>query len=200
MDMNSRTYSMTLRGAGAHDTRRSILSAAFALVGEKATVEIILAEVAARAGVTVKTILRHFGSREGLFDAVTEFAIAEVAEEREAPVGDIPRAIQVIVDHYEKRGDWVIRMLAQELSDDRIHAVVEYGRTVHQTWVTTTFAPQLARVPASDRDAAVDGLIVALDVYAWKLLRRDRGLDRDQCEQRMRMLVEGALGEKKGEA
>lgn len=194
MDMNSRSYSMTVRAAAVQDTRRAILGASFALVGEKASVEIVLADVAERAGVTVKTVLRHFGSREGLFDAVIEFAVGEVEQERVAPVGDIARAVEIVIDHYETRGDWVIRMLAQENSDARIHTVVERGREVHREWVRATFAPQLARF---GRDAAttVDLLVVALDVYTWRILRRDRGLTRGDTRQRMETLARAVLGE-----
>jgi hypothetical protein len=38
----------------------------------------------------------------------------------------------------------------------------------------------------------VDLLVVATDVYAWKLLRRDRGLSRNQTTERVRRLVASA--------
>lgn len=193
MDMNTRSYSMATRAASTEQTRTAILRAAFELVGEKSNLEIVLADVAARSGVTVKTILRHFGSREGLFDAVGEFAQREIAQERATPVGDLDRAVGIIVDHYELRGDWVIRMLAQEHSDARIAPVVERGRVAHRQWVRTTFAPQLESVAATVREAAIDLLVVATDVYTWKILRRDRGLDRTQAEHRIRRLVGAVL-------
>lgn len=191
--MNTRSYSMATRAASAGQTRTAILRAAFELVGEKSNLEIVLADVAARAGVTVKTILRHFGSREGLFDAVGEFAEREIDEERATPVGDPARAVEVIVDHYELRGDWVVRMLVQEHSDPRIGPVVERGRAAHREWVRTTFAPQLESVAASAREAVIDLLVVATDVYTWKILRRDRGLDRPLAERRIRTLVGAVL-------
>jgi AcrR family transcriptional regulator len=194
MDMNSRSYSMTNRSASVEETKAAIVRAAFELVGEKSNLEIVLADVAARSAVTVKTILRHFTSREGLFDAVSEFARNEVREERIAPVGDVDRAVDVIVDHYETRGDWVMRIIDQERTDTRIGDVVQQGRVMHRRWVETTFAPQLAAVPESERVATVDLLVVATDVYTWKLLRRDRGLDRPLTEQRIRTLVRAVLG------
>ncbi|WP_158603933.1 TetR/AcrR family transcriptional regulator [Cryobacterium tepidiphilum] len=184
---------MTTRAEAVEETRRRVLRATIALSAEKSTLEIVLADVAARAGVTTKTILRHFGSREGLFDAATDYARNEVVQERLAPVGDLPAAITVVVDHYEERGDWVIRMLAQEDSDDRVRRVVETGRGVHRDWVDTTFKPQLDSVSAAERPAAADLLAVATDVYVWKLLRRDRGLTRDKTEQRMRVLAQAIV-------
>jgi AcrR family transcriptional regulator len=188
-----RAYSMTARADAAEKTRRNILASVVALSAEKTTLEIVLADVAERAGVTTKTILRHFGSREGLFDAATEFARDEVVHERVAPVGDLPAAVAVVVDHYEERGDWVVRMLAQEHSDDRVRSVVDMGRGVHRDWVATTFRPQLDRLSAAESESATDLLAVATDVYVWKLLRRDRGLSRDETEQRMRVLAQAIV-------
>ena len=39
------------------------------------------------------------------------------------------------------------------------------------------------------REARVDLLVVATDVYTWKQLRRDRGLDRGTTTQRIHELV-----------
>jgi len=39
----------------------------------------------------------------------------------------------------------------------------------------------------------VAALVAATDVYVWKLLRRDQGLDRAAAEHVVRRLVEGAV-------
>ena len=65
------------------------------------------------------------------------------------------------------------------------------ARRLHRAWVRDTFAPFLAT--AVDPEALTDLLVVATDVYTWKLLRRDRGLSRDRTEQRMRALVDALL-------
>jgi hypothetical protein len=44
-----------------------------------------------------------------------------------------------------------------------------------------------------DRDEAIDLLVVATDVYTWKLLRHDRGLSRSATQERMRALVDAVL-------
>ena len=46
---------------------------------------------------------------------------------------------------------------------------------------------------ADDPEELTDLLVVATDVYTWKLLRRDRGLGRDRTERRMRLLVDRLL-------
>lgn len=189
INMNaSRAYAMTTRAAAAAGTRARILRALVDLSMEKLTIDIVLGDVAARAEVSVQTILRHFGSREGLFDVAVDFAAAEVVEERIAPVGDAAAAVRVIVDHYELRGDWVIAMLGQEMGDARIRRITELGRQTHRVWVETVFVAQ----PKADEQLR-DLLVVATDVYAWKLLRRDRGLDRDATERSMLRLVNAVL-------
>lgn len=188
-----RPYVMRARADAVADTRRRILQAAFDLSGEKLSLEIVLADVAERAGASVQTILRHFGSREALFDALTTFARAQIVAERAAPAGDVPAAVQVIFSHYEARGDAVLRFLAQELWDERVKEVTERGRRTHRAWVQAVFAPQLAARPAAGREALTDLLVVATDVYTWKLLRRDKNLDRHTAERRVRHMIAALL-------
>ncbi|MDY7528409.1 MULTISPECIES: TetR/AcrR family transcriptional regulator [unclassified Cryobacterium] len=192
--MNSeRNYSMTNRSISVAKTRARILRAVLELATEKLTVEIVLADVSHRSGVTVQTILRHFGSRAGLFDAAVEFGSAEVVAERATPVGDVTEAVRVIIDHYETRGDWVIALLGQEGSDERIRGITMPGKQLHRDWVETVFGLRLAKQASPEHSAITDLLVVATDVYTWKLLRRDRGLSRELTEQRMQQLVDAIL-------
>jgi AcrR family transcriptional regulator len=188
----TRTYTMRARAEATAATRERILRAALDLGEEKMTIEITLDDVASRAGASVQTVLRHFGSRDGLIEHAVKAGAAEVVEERRAPVGDPMAAIRVIVQHYERRGDFVLRLLGQE-SDDRIRAVVTPGKALHRNWVEEVFQPQLATRPSAEREALVDLLVVATDVYAWKLLRRDRGLTRATTQSRMLALVTAIL-------
>ncbi|MGH9042898.1 MAG: TetR/AcrR family transcriptional regulator [Acidimicrobiia bacterium] len=188
-----RTYTMRARADGVAQTREQILDAAAELSEEKLTIAIGLADVAERAGVTVRTILRHFGSRGGLFEALLVFLREQVLEERETPVGDTARAAQTIVAHYERRGDRVMRMLEEESVDTRIAAHVAQGRRLHRAWVREVFGPQLAA--ATDAKLLEDLLAVATDVYTWKLLRRDAGLSRARTEERMHTMICRLVGE-----
>jgi AcrR family transcriptional regulator len=193
-DVNTqRTYTMRARADATAQTREQILEAAMALSEEKLTFAIGLAEVAERAGVTVRTVLRHFGSRDGLFEALTSLAREQVIDERETPVGDTARATHTIVGHYELRGDRVLRMLEEASIDKRIADHVAKGRRVHRDWVRAVFGPQLA--DAADTKALEDLLVVATDVYTWKLLRRDAGLSRVRTEERMHTMIRRLVGE-----
>jgi hypothetical protein len=131
-------------------------------------------------------VLRHFESRARLLDATVEFGAAVILAERATPVGDADTAVRTIVDHYELRGDLMIRLLAQE-DDPRIASVVGRGRDEHRTWVESTFTA------FRDTPEILDLLLVATDVFTWKLLRRDRNLNREATEQRMLRLVHALL-------
>ena len=100
--------------------------------------------MAHEAGVSVQTVLRHFGSRSALIESNIDYAIGRVAHERLAPEGDIDAAVAVLIGHYELRGDTVLLMLAQEASDEQVHRLTENGRRMHRDWVRSTFARVVA--------------------------------------------------------
>ncbi len=187
-----RPYRMSARALTVAETRQRILAASLALSSERMTVDITLDDVASRAGTTGQTVLRHFDSRAGLLDATVEFGAGVIVAERETPVGDTEAAIRTIIDHYELRGDLVVRLLAQE-EDRRIGPLVARGRAEHRDWVTRVFEPHRANLDPEETDQSIDLLVVATDVFTWKLLRRDRGLGRVETERRMLRLVRGIL-------
>ena len=186
-----RSYTMTTRARATEQTRTRILDATADLAGERLVSDISLELVAQRAEVSVQTVLRHFGSRAGVFEQAQRYAESRIAEERRSPVGDVGAAVHTVVDHYELRGSAVLMMLAQEGTDTLMASVTTSGKRLHRDWVETTFAPHLAA--AADPDELTDLLVVATDVYTWKLLRRDRGLSRARTEQRIRRLVDALL-------
>ena len=187
----TRSYTMRARAESTTRTRERILDAVIALSEERLSVEIILADVAARAGVTVQTVLRHFGSRQGLFEQAQARRVARVRAERTTPVGDPASAVRTIVAFYDRLGEWSLRLQAQEHSDELSRQTVELGRRVHREWVEEVFAPQL--VGRRDRKELVDMLVVATDLLTWKILRRDGGMDRSTTCRRMLRLVRAVL-------
>ena len=188
----TRSYTMTSRAEAAEQTRLRILEATAELGRTRLLPDISLDDVARAAGVSVQTVLRRFGNRAGLVAAAFDQVSSAIIEERRAPVGDVRAAVHVIVDHYELRGDGVVMMLAQEHAEESIRFVVGRGRELHRAWVEEIFAPLLP-ARAAERTALVDLLVVATDVYTWKQLRRDRGLDRATTEERMLRLVAALL-------
>ena len=188
----TRVYNQTARAEAAEQTRLRITRAAFDLQTERLTTEISLDDVAARAGVSVQTVLRRFGSKAELFQASLDWINSEIADERRAPAGDVPTAIRVLVDHYERHGDFALLMLAQENAYGHVRQMSEAGKRMHRGWVGEVFEPFLP-AGAANHDEAIDLLVIATDVYTWKLMRRDRGLSRHHTEQRINSLVTAVL-------
>lgn len=190
---STRGYRMSARATSAAQTRARILRAVIDAAQEKLTLEIRLDDVARRAETTVQTVLRHFGSREKLLDAAIVAGAADIAAERAVDSGDVDSGFRRLLDHYETRGDFVTRMVAQEDTDARIRTITEQGRHQHRDWVAGLFAAELAKRPEPARTALHDLLVVTTDLATWRLLRRDRGLDRDTTEARMRALTAAVL-------
>lgn len=189
--MNTRRgYTMGARAEAVEETRRRIIAALFGLSMERLFTDISLDDVAAVAGVSVQTVLRQFGSRMGLIEAMIAHAMDTIGEERRAPVGDVKSAVRVLVDHYERRGNGTLLMLAQESSHPQIAEIARFGRARHREWVEEVFAPYIAGDPE-----LVNLLVVATDLYTWKLLRQDRRLSRARTEQHVTRLIRALLPE-----
>lgn len=172
-----RAYRQTARAAATQATRDRILDAALALFWEAPDVEATLDAVAARAGVTVQTVIRHFGGRDGVMAAAAQREAARVAAERDpaAAAGDPRRAITDLVAHYERVGAGVLRMLADERRNPALAAVAAQGRAFHRDWVSAVFIDALADLDPDERRRRHAELAALTDVYVWKLLR-DAGL------------------------
>lgn len=183
-----RAYRMQARAGAAEQTALRIMDAAIGLWREAAYDEFTLQDVADRAGVSLSTVMRRFRSKEGLAEAVLASDRVGTQRGRDAvAAGDVDAALRMIVADYENNGDAVIRMLALEDRIDIVGRVVAAGRDAHSAWVERVFAPLLARSSAVRRRQMVQ-LVVATDVYTWKILRRDRGLGQREARAVMRDL------------
>jgi AcrR family transcriptional regulator len=191
-----RAYRMGVRAEAAEETRRRILDAVIGLHMERYYDQISLDAVAERAGVTVQTVLRRFGSKDALIDAASEVARERVVSQRgEAPVGDIAGAVENVVDHYEEWGESVLRLLAQEDRVPAFRKTTDSGRALHYEWVERTFAPLFEERTGEDRRRLMAQLVAVCDVYFWKILSRDLGLSREQTALAMREMILALKGD-----
>jgi len=193
--MPTREYRQDVRAQQTQANTDRIVSTAVALVKKtRRTADITLDDVSRDAGVTVRTILRRFGSRDGVLEA----AFGEIKKEFKGyrtptPPGDVEAAVRALVDQYERIGDLNIRALEQEHQLPLLHRALTEGRRSHRDWLEQIFGPQLEALSSRQREARLTALYAATDVYLWKLLRRDLKLDRSDSEQAFRQLVHGVL-------
>ncbi len=190
----TRSYRQTRRADATERTRAAILAAAQAAFRANPGGDPSLEAVAERAGVSTRTVIRQFGSKDGLMTAAIEGGMAQSATDRSVAPGDVAAAVRKLADHYEADGDEV--MLWLSLADRLAHVrrITERGTQMHVEWVETVFAPDLDGLPRGARRARVGAIATALDVYTWHLLRRREGLGREATRSAMRALVEGARG------
>jgi AcrR family transcriptional regulator len=186
---------MRTRAASAQATRQGILDAAVAELWGRRVTEVRLEDIAARAAVTVQTVLRVFSSRADLIEAAWDATRARILERREtAAPGDIAGTVRALYDHYEQMGDFVIRNLAEEDQLPAMKGWLQRGRRAHRQSMQRQFAPWLEACDTGRRRELLDCLVAFCDVYTWKLFRRDMGRTRTHAEVRVRRMVSAILG------
>ncbi len=189
-----RPYQMVARAASAAATGERILDATVAMFWEGPSLQFSLNDIATRAGVTVQTVIRRFGGKDGVIAAAIERETAKVAATRDPTRVNTPaEAVRQLVDHYEALGDRVIQMLAEEVRTPALRQATEPGRRFHREWCERVFEGALAPRTGAERKRRLAEVVAVCDVYTWKLLRRDAGLSRRQTELALLELVEPLL-------
>jgi AcrR family transcriptional regulator len=192
-----RAYRQSARAAAAEATGARILASFARHLRERWFDEIRLEEVAGDAGVTIQTVIRRFGGKEGLLDAVHRQLEGEIRNRREVAAGDAAGAVASLIEDYEKVGDLIMRTLAQEERYAAFKAITDLGRASHRAWIGTAFEPWLQDLAAADRRSAVDALVVAGDIYVWKLMRRDMKRSIAEYRTLLETLLASAIGRRR---
>lgn len=179
--MTKRKYRGTAQAEVAALTRQRIIEAAVALAEDHWIDQITLDQIAEKAGVTVQTILRHFGSKDGLAAEAARMGNHTVVEQRnQAVAGDLDNIVANLLEHYEQVGDRVYRTLSQDELYPQLKAFLQEGRNFHRQWVERVFAPWVEPLTMEARERRIIELIAVCDVYVWKLLRHDLSLTPEQ--------------------
>jgi AcrR family transcriptional regulator len=188
-----RTYNQTARAEAAEATAARIVEVFHEFLKTDWYDDISLDQIAKAAGVTVPTVLRRFGSKEGLLGSVRDKMEREVDARRMVTPGDVVAIVDVIINDYEASAEMVLRVLAQEDRLPTLRELADYGRNQHRIWLREVFAPQLAGRKPAEQEWMLDGLMGALDIYVWKVLRQDRGRTPPEVAHYMRLMVKGIL-------
>jgi AcrR family transcriptional regulator len=177
--IDRRQYKQVAREHAQQRTREALLETAIDEFYADRWSETSLAGLAARAGVTKQTLLRHFGSKEGLLIQALVRSAAQVLDERwSAPVGDIDGAIENLLEHYEVWGPRARRIGAWQDAPSVLAKLSQAGRQVHYQWIEFVFAPQLEGLDEAAFSRLRAELIVVCDVQTWWILAHDLKLGR----------------------
>jgi AcrR family transcriptional regulator len=190
MGTSARPYRQTARAAATQKLRQRVVLAFHDLLLSRWMDEITLDEAATSAGTTRQTVIRLFGGKEGLLEEVIEIVCSKALPRLTLPHNASRQTIvKSLIEHYEAAGDITVRLLAQEERHPALRPPLERGRRGHRAWVEDRFGASLSGTSHRERQRQIARLIVATDVYTWKLLRRDLGNSKDE----VRALVAGLI-------
>lgn len=197
--ISPRPYRQVAREQSQQRTREALLEAAadefFADRWQKTSLEAL----AARAGVTKQTLLRHFGSKEELLLQALVHGASEVLEERwSAPSGDIDGVIENLLTHYEAWGERARQIGAwQQSGTSELADISRAGRQLHYDWVEFAFAPQLEGRRGKARRRLRAELILICDLQTWWILDHDLALGRAEVKAILIGMIERLLDERR---
>ena len=186
---------MTKRSDAEGGTRRRIAEAALLLFKERDYDDVSLNEIARAAGVSHQTVLNHCENKAGVLLAAGELFSEEIRDlEADAVAGDVTSVVHTTCVRYEALGDANARWAAMGTRAPEVAEGLARGRLGFQAWLAEMLGDQLPGDDDPDeRRRVLLGLHAALDVFTWKLLRRDLGLSQEQTETQLTDLVLGVL-------
>jgi AcrR family transcriptional regulator len=179
-EMSPRKYDMTRRASAVAQTRRRIIDATRELHTEQGIAATSWDDIAARAGVGVGTVYRHFPSLDELIPACGEISMETIAlpdsrdvpslfDGVDAPAERIERLVREAFAIYE-RGAPELRVIRNE---PEVHPnVAEAGEEVEAS-LTALVSGALAPLDVNPADRAVVRAMV--DLGTWQA-HRDQGL------------------------
>jgi AcrR family transcriptional regulator len=195
MSVTKRPYRQTARAAAAENLRQRVVTSFNHLLLSRWIDEITLDEIAASVGTTRQTVIRLFGGKDGLLEAVIALVRAEAIPRTSMPADLSARdAVEALIAHYEAVGDMVVRFLAQEERHSALRPLLAQGRHEHRAWVAERFASAQSGLSELEQERQITRLIVATDIYTWKLLRRDFGKSQDE----VLLLMVGIINKERG--
>jgi AcrR family transcriptional regulator len=177
-----RAYVQRARAEATEVTRGKILAAARDLLFASAYQDVTVQAVADRAAVSLNTVLRHFGSKEGLLRQGMEQWSEQESRLRSVRPGDVAGVVRVLADRYEETGDVVARYagLAEEVPV--LREVFHRARMGHHAWLADVFAPYLPKRHTPTRARRLAALFAATELASWRAWRIDFGFSKAAAE------------------
>lgn len=153
-------------------TRDTIVDAAIEQLVEHGAFDFSYYALARRAGMSVRTIYRHFPTRQDLIDALSRRLNQAVAIEYSHDRDGILDITRKVFPVYDQHANAFVAQL--EAGQGRVR---QKGRSKRVMLMQSILAKDLPNLPA-DRLAAVAGLMISLfSPTIWRRLREDVGID-----------------------
>ncbi len=186
------------RLARGERARAAIVDALLALI-ERGDLRPSAARVAARAGVSLRSVFQHFRDIESLFAAA-----ATRQAERLAPLaggvpddGPLPMRLDAFVRARARLLDAIapVRRAALLLEPFSAEIQTRLGafRALKAAEVRRVFAAELARRPPAARRRLAAALIATASWTTWQALREHQGLSQDEARRALRLMLDALL-------
>ena len=172
--MSTRHYTSPLRERQTADTRAAILEALGAELAAGGLEEFSVARLARRAGVSERTVFRHFPTRETLLDGLSQWFNDRVGDfPPDVSAEAIPTTIAQVFADFDEHEALTRAMLASPGGREfRRHA-----RAARLARLHAALAPVLDGADP-ERAAAARALVLALcSARTWQAMRDEGGLD-----------------------
>lgn len=170
----ARQYTQTTRSDQTLARRQQMIQAVFALIDRGSFGEVTLQGVADEAGVSLKTVVRHFGSKEELMRQAMEEARGVEEDNRSIPVGDLDVVSRVLGERYEEMAEQIYRMGDVELSYGWLSDWVQMARRSHLDWLAEAFEAWLPP-DGPEREDRLMCLFSATEIRSWWAIRQRFG-------------------------
>lgn len=168
-----RPYRSALRERQQEDTREAILKALGEQIVRSGPGEFSLPEVAARAGVNVRTVYRHFGSRELLGDALQAWVVRRASPPMPQSLEELVEVPPVLFGIFDEHAPWVEAMVKAGHGS----GVRAAGRASRVALFRALTADAVKTLPDAEANA-VQALVKHLvSPETWLAMRQDFGVD-----------------------
>jgi AcrR family transcriptional regulator len=169
------------RNARAERTRGAVAAAMLALI-QGGNLRPTAAEVAERAGVSLRSVFQHFDDMESLYADAAAAQMARLGHyiSQEPAAGTTQQRLEAFVERRSELLELVtpVRRAAilQEPFSEVLAARLRWAHDMARDEVERTFSPELEEIRLEDRDETATALDVATNWPAWDSCRRLNGL------------------------
>jgi AcrR family transcriptional regulator len=194
--IDRRPYKKVAREQSQQRTRDALLDAADDEFYSDRWQKTSLEALSKKAGVTKQTLLRHFGSKDGLLLQALMRGAAQIRDQRwSTPTRDVAGAVENVLDHYEAWGERSLRIGAWQRGPAVLAMLSRTARQIHYDWVEYAFSPWLEDLDEQARTRRRAALIALCDVQTWWIWSHDLQLPRSEIHAVLTDLIERLLAE-----
>ena len=177
----ARPYESPLRAEQMEATRRRILQATADALADEATDEVTVPRVAMRARVSVRTVYRHFPTKEALFDAFGEWAeesLRLVIHSYPETLDGVREMAPALYRMYDEREPLIRALLSRRGQEIRVRTRRRRLRTFEKAMreVTDDLEP-------AERRRALAVLYLLVSAPAWQAMKDQWGLEGEEAGQ-----------------